>query len=237
MAEQIRLKTFKTDMTISELEISGKKLTCSVQYKRIRHAYLRITPDMHLKISLPQNRRITAESILKDKLRWLEKKVKELSCVKKLFSNGKMLYQGEYLKVEFRLAEAEFTGVKLDKKSVIVYGNSEKNNHKLLIEFVTQQTFNYVREKAKEFAPRLGVCFQDIATKQIKSWGYCTRQGKLSFNWRLICLPVSLIDFIVYHELLHLRHFDHSKRFKNAMEKQFENYKELQAALKTFVVN
>jgi len=224
-------------MADTELEIGGKKLTYSIQYKRIPHAYLRITPDMHLKITLPQHRRITAEGILKDKFRWLEKKVKELSCVRKLFNNDKMLYQGEYLKVEFRLAENEFSGVKLDKKRVIVSGNSEQQTDKLLVDFITTQTCSYVQEKAKEFAPQLGISFKDIKTKQIKSWGYCTRDGRLSFNWRLICLPVGLIDFIVYHELLHLRHFNHSKRFKDAMVKQFENYKELQTALKTFVVN
>ncbi len=225
------------NMAITELEINGKKLTCSIQYKRIRHAYLRITSDLHLRISLPHNRRITAESVLEDKHKWLEKKVKELAQVRKLFSNGKILYQGEYLKVEFQLAEKELTGVKLDRKRVIVYGNSEQKNDKLLVDFITAQTYSYVKQKAREFAPQLGVSFNNIATKQTKSWGYCTRQGNLSFNWRLICLPVSLIDFIVYHELLHLQHFNHSKRFKNAMIKQFVNYKELQTALKTFVID
>jgi predicted metal-dependent hydrolase len=223
-------------MTTTELEVNGKSLTCNIKYKRIRHAYLRISPSFHLEISLPSNRS-TAESILEEKRRWIEKKVKELSRIKKVFLNGTILYQGEYLKVEFRLAEKEYTGVGLDKKAIIVYGNLEQKNDKLLADFIAVQTLGYVRQKAGELAPELGVRYSNISTKQTKSWGYCTRQGSLFFNWRLICLPLNLVDFIVYHELLHLKHFNHSRRFKNAMAKQFANHKELEAALKTYMAN
>jgi predicted metal-dependent hydrolase len=224
-------------MTTTELEVNGKRLICRIQYKRIRHAYLRIKPDLHLDISLPHNRSISAESILENKRRWLEKKVKELSRLKKIFNNSSILYQGEYHKVELRLAEKANAGVNLDKKAIIIYGNSEQQSDRLLTEFITSQTLNYVQQKAMEFAPVLGVTFNSISTKKTKTWGYCTRQRNLSFNWRLICLPLCLVDFIVFHELLHLKHFNHSKRFKGDMAKQFANHRELETALKTYTAN
>jgi predicted metal-dependent hydrolase len=224
-------------VTTTELEVNGRSLTCNIKYKRIRHAYLRISPSFHLEISLPTNRSITAESILEEKRRWIEKKVRELSRLKKIFLNGTILYHGEYLNVEFRLAEKEYAGVELGKKAIIVYGNLEQKSDKLLADFITLQTLGYVRHKAEEFAPELGVRYSSISTKKTKSWGCCTRQGSLFFNWRLICLPLSLVDFIVFHELLHLKHFNHSSRFKNAMAKQFANHKELEAGLKTYMAN
>jgi predicted metal-dependent hydrolase len=224
-------------MTTTELEVNGRKLICNIQYKRIRHAYLRIKPNYQLDISLPRNRSITAESILENKRRWIEKKVKELSRVKKIYSNNSVLYQGEYRKVELRLAEKANTGVTLDDGTIVIYSNSEQQGDALLVEFLCCQTLAYVQQKAMQFAQLLGVKYKNITTKKTKSWGYCTRQGNISFNWRLICLPLSLVDFIVFHELLHLKHFNHSKRFKSAMAEHFVNCKDLEASLKNYIVN
>jgi predicted metal-dependent hydrolase len=221
-------------MPVTELEVNGKTLPCHIQYKRIRHAYLRIKPDLHLEISLPRNNTITAESILAEKRRWLEKKVKELSCIRKIFKEGTMLFRGDYLKVEMRMAEQPYTSVLFNKKSIIVYGKPGQKNDKLLADFVAGQTLAHVRQRAEEFARELGVSYSSIATKETKSWGYCTRQGKLFFNWRLVCLPERLADFIVLHELAHLKHFNHSKRFKNILAKHFADYKELESLLKTY---
>ncbi len=221
-------------MTTTELEVNGKTLTCTIRYKRIRHAYLRIKPNFHLDISLPRNNSITADSILSEKRRWLEKKVRELSRINKIFKDGTVLFQGDYVKVVMQMAVQPHAEVKLDNRALTVFGKAGQKTDKLLAEFITSQTLSYVKPKAVEYARELGVTYHNIATKETRSWGYCTRQGILFFNWRLICLPPRLVDFIVFHELLHLKHFNHSKRFKNAMAQQFTDCKELEALLKTY---
>lgn len=224
-------------MTITELEINGKSLPCHIRYKAIRHAYLKIKPNLQLEISLPRNKSITADSLLKDKHRWIEKKIKELSRVKRIFNDGSILYGGEYIRVEVRMAEKPYTGVSLDKKSITIYGAPDKKNDELLAEFLTGQTLQYVRPKAVELSKDLGVTYNNITTKKMRGWGYCTRNGNIFFNWKLICLPVRLVDFIVFHELLHLKHFNHSRRFRNAMANHFPDCKELKAMLKNYMAN
>ncbi len=224
-------------MTITELEVNGKSLSCHIRYKDIRHAYLRIRPNLHLEISLPRNKSISADSLLRDKRLWIEKKVKELSRVKRIFNDGSILYGGEYVRIEVRMAEKPYTGVRLDKKGITIYGAPDRKNDELLAEFLAGQTLAYIRPKASEFSKELGVACHSIATRKIRSWGYCTRQGNLYFNVKLICLPERLVDFVIYHELLHLKHFNHSRRFQNAMAKHFEDYRELKAMLKTYISN
>lgn len=46
-----------------------------------------------------------------------------------------------------------------------------------------------------------------------KQWGSCTRQSAIRLSWRLICLPAAALDYVIVHELVHLRHFDHSSAF------------------------
>jgi predicted metal-dependent hydrolase len=222
-------------MTITELEINGKKLPCHIRYKNIRHAYLRIKPNLHLEVSLPRNKTISADSLLKGKRLWIEKKIKELSRVKRIFNDGSILYGGEYIRVEVRMAEKPYVGVRWHKKAITIYGCPGKKNDELLADFLAGQTMAYIRPKAVELSKELGVTYNSISTKKIRSWGYCTRQGNLFFNGKLICLPERLVDFVVFHELLHLKHFNHSKRFRNAMAKHFADYKELKAMLKTYI--
>jgi hypothetical protein len=224
-------------MAITELEINGKRLSCHISYKDISHAYLKIKPNLQLEISLPRNGSISADSLLKDKRHWIEKKVKELSRVKRIFNDGSILYGGEYVKVEVRMADTSYCAVVLNKKTITIYGTPDKKSDELLADFLSSQTLQYIQLKAVEVSKELGVTYKSILTKKMRGWGYCTRQGNLFFNWRLICLPVSLVDFIIYHEVLHLKHFNHSKRFQNAMAKHFVDSGELKAMLKTYLAH
>ena len=221
-------------MTSSILDINGKKIICTVQYKRIRHAYLRIQPNLNLSISLPRNRSIAAQDILNSKRRWIEKKIKDLSLAKRIFKNSSVLFLGNYMKVEYRLGEKSFAELCPDKKKIVVHGNGEQKNDSLLIDFITSQTLSLARKQATNHAQTIGVTCKNISTRETKSWGYCTRKGEVFFNWRLACLPLRLIDFIVFHELLHLKYFNHSKQFKHALSGSFSDYKDLEATLKTY---
>jgi predicted metal-dependent hydrolase len=57
--------------------------------------------------------------------------------------------------------------------------------------------------------PIKSIRFRDTSSR----WGSCTHDGKLSFSWRLIMAPMEVIDYIVGHEVAHLEHMNHSKKF------------------------
>ena len=72
---------------------------------------------------------------------------------------------------------------------------------------------------AAEEAERLGVAYRRIRIGgQRTLWGSCSPGGTLSFNWRLVLAPAEVLDYVVVHELCHLRVPNHSRRFWELVE-------------------
>jgi predicted metal-dependent hydrolase len=70
-----------------------------------------------------------------------------------------------------------------------------------------------------ELAGRMGVAPGRVTIRQARTrWGSCSASGDLSFNWRLTLAPESILRHVVIHELAHLVHRDHSRRFWSVVE-------------------
>lgn len=75
-----------------------------------------------------------------------------------------------------------------------------------------------LKERLEFFNTHYGLRYGRVAVKNHKSrWGSCSSKKNLNFNYRIIFLPPELRDYIVVHELCHVREFNHSKKFWSAM--------------------
>jgi len=70
---------------------------------------------------------------------------------------------------------------------------------------------------------------------QKRQWGSCSEKGNLNFNFKLLYLPQHLLDYIVVHELCHLKELNHSKKFWSLVKIAAPNYKELREELKKYI--
>jgi predicted metal-dependent hydrolase len=77
-----------------------------------------------------------------------------------------------------------------------------------------QRAERKLRERVDVFASRFGVRPKGVLVRsQTKRWASCSPDGTLRFNWRIIMAPLSVVDYVVAHELCHLRHANHDRRF------------------------
>ncbi|HET7573193.1 MAG TPA: M48 family metallopeptidase [Gaiellaceae bacterium] len=86
---------------------------------------------------------------------------------------------------------------------------------------------------ADEEASALGVRYERIQVRDQRTrWGSCSTRGTLSFNWRLALAPHDVLDYVVVHELCHLREPNHSRRFWSLVESRRPGWREQRAWLR-----
>ncbi|KFX63046.1 M48 family metallopeptidase [Paraburkholderia fungorum] len=89
-------------------------------------------------------------------------------------------------------------------------------------------------ERLAIYAEKLGVNYRAYALSSAATrWGSCSSDGKIRLNWRLIHFPLSIIDYVVAHELAHLREMNHSPRFWQTVESIFPEFREARQTLKS----
>lgn len=83
-------------------------------------------------------------------------------------------------------------------------------------------------EKARYFNQFYGFNVRKISIRNQRTrWGSCSRNGNLSFNYKIVYLPEPLANYIIVHEICHLGEFNHSKHFWQLVEKTIKDYKNL----------
>ena len=82
-------------------------------------------------------------------------------------------------------------------------------------------------------AERSGLQPAAVRIRYMRSqWGSCSAKGNLSLNSTLVCLPAELVDYVIIHELCHLRHLDHSPRFWSLVGEHCPDWRSLKKDLK-----
>lgn len=90
-----------------------------------------------------------------------------------------------------------------------------------------EQATEKLPARVDEFARRLGVEPARVQIRaQKKRWGSCSSAGDISLNWRLVLLPIALADYVLVHELCHLRQMDHSRDFWSLVASVIPDYRD-----------
>lgn len=159
---------------------------------------------------------------------WIIKKQKEMEEVKAFlpkreFVGGEtFLYLGRQLRLKV-LSQQEVHTPKLKyingRFLITMNGKYTELGRKriarrLLTHWFRRHARSVLGNRIKLFTKKLDLPMPayDIAN-QSKRWGSCSHKGKIRFNWHIVMAPFSLLDYVVAHELCHLKHQNHSQDF------------------------
>ena len=95
------------------------------------------------------------------------------------------------------------------------------------------QALEYITQKSHYYAQIAGVRYQSIRINSATTrWGSCGYKDTLNFTWRLIMAPARVVDYVVIHELMHLKQKNHSHKFWAEVAKMWPDYKQDERWLK-----
>lgn len=93
------------------------------------------------------------------------------------------------------------------------------------IEKLCQKALSVIPDKVKYYAEIMGVTYGRITIRDQKTrWGSCSSKGNLNFNCLLMLMPDKVLDYVVVHELCHLKQMNHSKKFWKEVERYMPDY-------------
>jgi len=187
------------------------------------------------------------DEIVRGKARWITERLRrfrELSpspSAREFVSGETFLYFGRQARLVVIPAEKPFTQrarLTSGKLTVPVAANLGSRERaaavrKQLVAWYRGKAAERLPERVEPWRARLGLAPAEILIRsQEKRWASCDGQGILRFNWRIIQAPVSLIDYVVAHELVHLLHRHHTPDFWAALGRLLPDYEERRDALR-----
>ncbi len=151
---------------------------------------------------------------------------------KEFVSGETLLYLGKNYKLH--VIEGVEGKVSFDNK-FFIEKSSQRQANKLLRDWYINAASELIVPKAKEIAKQMGVIYRNINILDLKyRWGSCTPKDNIHFNWRLVKAPMTVIEYIIVHELTHLLEANHTPEFWNRVAVTQPNYTKAKNWLKEF---
>lgn len=178
----------------------------------------------------------TIQAVIRKHYDWIIKKKNEVEArdpkvSAKEFVNGEgFLYLGKYYKlqiVEDQEEPLKFENAFYLSKEALPYAE------KVFTEWYKKAALEKITERVHFYAKMGGYNYSRInITNAQRRWGSCSSKGNLNFSWRLIMAPLSVIDYVVVHELVHLEEKNHGKAFWTKVRILMPDYQKHESWLK-----
>ncbi|MDD2356963.1 MAG: SprT family zinc-dependent metalloprotease [Thiovulaceae bacterium] len=209
---------------MNSLEILG--LHVSYTYNpRLKNSYINILPSAKIVVKTPINSQKHIRELIQSKHSWIVKKINHIEKYQKVNVNleDEVLIFGELYSVDHEVAS--ILREKLSKSRSV----TNENIVNLYDGYYKEMALQYIPKRVEYFSRIMGLYPSNIKYRKMKRrWGSCDSKKELTFNIYLLKLSRELIDYVIVHELSHIKHMNHSKRFHELVSKYLINAKELE---------
>ncbi|HEY5561646.1 MAG TPA: SprT family zinc-dependent metalloprotease [Clostridiaceae bacterium] len=207
--------------------------------KRLRRMRLSIKEGILILSTPIITPRINYTEIFSRHANWIYKNYKACdgNKLKEWIEGDLILYKGDLypLKVSMNTLVDK---LEYDHTNFILYLHGHRSNSErveILRRFYKEKVKEELYKAIDKYKLILGVNVATVRIKEQKTcWGSCSKKGNLNFNWKLILAPPELLNYVVVHELCHLKELNHSNAFWLLVEGIFPDYKDLRKTLRLY---
>lgn len=172
------------------------------------------------------------DEYVRKKKRWISEKQKQVANFGEkhptiIVETGESIM---YLGSNYAIIKDSVDAVEISGNELIV---PDDYNIETLTSWLKEQALQVISERVKLNANIMGITPGTINLSEAKArWGSCSTKNNLNFAWRLIMCPLSVIDYVIVHELIHITYKNHSPAFWARVKTVHPNYENDQNWLK-----
>lgn len=233
---QLRPDRNSAGLRRSEPEAQGRArlgdtlISYTIKRSRRRRRISLTIDEQGLRVGAPlQAGDLAITTMLREHAAWILKKLAEWQARRpppRHWQDGdSLMLQGKMLRLTLVSGPQS---IRLDHEQVTVSSSRDctaEDVRTAVTEWLRRQALQYFRERVAHFHPVLDVTEPQIRLSSARTrWGSCHVNGRIRLNWRLIQLPLHLIDYVVVHELAHLVEMNHSRRFWQNVARVIPDY-------------
>jgi len=227
--------------TNQQTVLNGQTITYTLKRSARRSIGLQIN-HQGLSISIPrQTPLVQVETVLQEKADWITQKLKHWHNKQNLALQWAVENSYPLLDEPWVISATELGEIIMVRKidaavlSQSVRALSPQQIEKFVMTWYCQQAITCFSERIDCLIQKLPVAKPIFRLSRAQtSWGSCTSRGVIRLNWRLIQMPLHLLDYVIAHELCHLIEMNHSKAFWKLVESIYPNYLLAKKTLKAY---
>jgi predicted metal-dependent hydrolase len=209
----------------------------SIKYSNRKSLNISVERDRSIIVRAPKDLSLDRiEDIVQSKRNWIKDKINHSqkypvgSSEKEFISGETLLYLGR--NYQLLVVDEVFEEIRFNQSFTISKSN-QANANQLFKEWYLKRALEKIKPLAKKYASNLGVEYNECKTSEMKyRWASCTPKNNILFNWRIIKAPISVLEYLVAHELVHLIESNHTPVFWNILSIQVPNYEKARKWLK-----
>jgi hypothetical protein len=184
-----------------------------VSGRNSRRLTLRIDSRTHqVVLSLPKICSVkTAREFVVAHQDWIERRLTELPSVSDFCSGDVISLFGQTIRL---CGCPDSLRAVREEDGVLYVGGDPAFFHRRVKDYICRKAKKEFEERSRRLAEKLGCTLKRVTIKDTKSrWGSCSILNNINYNWRIALAPLFVIDYLMAHEVAHLKHRDHSAAF------------------------
>lgn len=227
----------KTQLARRELlRIDGESVAVTVRHNpRARRIIIKVHPSTgEVTVVTPSRKSFDhALNFARAESDWIARRLAKVPRGVELELGAMVLFRGEeHLVTPGMRGPGPVWTEEVDGARFIRVGGRAEHAPRRLLDFFKREARNTLGLRTAELAERVGVLPRRITVRDtVSRWGSCSTERALSYSWRLILAPQFVLDYVVAHEVAHLRHMNHGPRFWQLVNKLTEHSDAAQAWL------
>ena len=225
----------KTTAKRALLRIDGESVEVTLRANpRARRFIVKVDPSTgEVSVTAPSHRSLDrAFDFARGERDWIAGRLADVPKPVPLALGNKLMFRGVvHLLREGKGRKPVWIDGEADEPVIRVNGRAEHATRRIL-DWLKREAKRRISERALEYAGALGAKPKRITIRDTTSrWGSCSTTKSLSFSWRLVMAPPHVLDYVVAHEVAHLREMNHEPRFWRLVDTLISHSEKSQAWL------